>query len=103
MMIIYLCKLNRCTILIQLVCSSHDYYIVTHNVSSDKSPLIVNRNNVTLYGVQPGEMYTVKITPNSTKVIKPNGNMSKEFIFSASVCDPTIQQMVFCGKESEGM
>ena len=58
---------------------------------------------MTLYGVQPGKIYTVEITPYPTKVIKPNGNMSKKFIFSASVCDPTIQQIVSCGKESEGM
>ena len=38
-------------------------YLITHNVSSDQSPITVNRTNVTLYGVQPGETYTVKITP----------------------------------------
>ena len=86
-----------------MACSLHDYYIVTHNVSSDQSPLLVNRTNVTLYGVQPGKIYTVEITLYSMKVIKPNGNMSKKFIFLQSVCDPTIQQMVSCGKESEGM
>ena len=50
----------------QVVCSSHVYYIVTHNISSDQSPITVNRTNVTLYGVQPGETYTVtvEITPH---------------------------------------
>ena len=38
-------------------------YLITHNVSSDQSPITVNRTNVTLYGVQPGETYTVEITP----------------------------------------
>ena len=28
-----------------------------------QSAMPVNRTNVTLYGVQPGEMYTVEITP----------------------------------------
>ena len=30
---------------------------VTHNISADQSPLIVNRTKVTLYGVQPRETY----------------------------------------------
>ena len=38
-------------------------YQITHNVSSDQSPITVNRTNVTLYGVQPGEIYIVEITP----------------------------------------
>ena len=38
-------------------------YLITHNVSSDQSTITVNRTNVTLYGVQPGETYTVEITP----------------------------------------
>ena len=36
---------------------------VTHNISADQSPLIVNRTNVTLYGVQPWEAYIVGIIP----------------------------------------
>ena len=42
-------------------------FIVTHNVSSDQSPIIVNRTNVTLYGVQPGKTYTVQIKFNLSK------------------------------------
>ena len=41
----------------------HNSFVITHNVSSDQSPITVNRTNVTLYGVQPGETYTVEITP----------------------------------------
>ena len=37
--------------------------MITHNVSSDQSPITTNRTNVTLYGVQPGETYTVEIFP----------------------------------------
>ena len=37
-------------------------YLITHNISSDQSPITVNRTNVTLYGVQPGETYSVEIT-----------------------------------------
>ena len=39
------------------------FYLITHNVSSDQSPITVNRTNVTLYGIQPGERYTVEIIP----------------------------------------
>ena len=38
-------------------------YLITHNVSADQSAITVNRTNVTLYGVQPGETYSVRITP----------------------------------------
>ena len=39
-------------------------YLITHNVSSDQSPItVINRTNVTLYGVQPEETYTVEIIP----------------------------------------
>ena len=41
-----------------------NWFIVTHNVSSDQSPITVNRTNVTLYGIQPGKTYTVEITFN---------------------------------------
>ena len=41
-------------------------YLITHNVSSDQSTITVNRTNVTLYGVQPGETYTVEIIPCRT-------------------------------------
>ena len=51
-----------------MACCSWDHvvYIITHNVSSDQSPITVNRTNVTLYGVQPGVTYTVEITPSVT-------------------------------------
>ena len=50
---------------IHVACCSrnHIVYIIKHNVSSKKSPIVVNRTNVTLYGVQPGETYTVEIIP----------------------------------------
>ena len=38
-------------------------YLINHNVSGDQSPITVNRTNMTLYGVQPGETYYVEITP----------------------------------------
>ena len=41
-----------------------NWFTVTHNVSSDQSPITVNRTNVTLYGVQPGKTYTVEIIFN---------------------------------------
>ena len=51
----------------QVGCGSTQYnYLITHNVSSDRSPITVNRMNVTLYGVQPGETYTVEICPYVT-------------------------------------
>ena len=34
------------------------HFLITHNVSSDQSPITTNRTNVTLYGVRPGETYT---------------------------------------------
>ena len=51
---------------LQVGCGLTEYnylYLITHNVSSDQSPITVNRTNVTLYGVQPGETYTVEIIP----------------------------------------
>ena len=51
---------------LQVGCGLAQYnylYLITHNVSSDQSPITVNRTNVTLYGVQPGETYTVEIIP----------------------------------------
>ena len=39
------------------------FFIITHNVSSDQSPITTNRTNVTLFGVRPGETYTVEILP----------------------------------------
>ena len=53
--------------ILQVDCGSTQYnYLITHNVSSDQSPITVNRTNVTLYGVQPGETYTVEIIPYVT-------------------------------------
>ena len=51
---------------LQVGCSLAQYnylYLITHNVSSDQSAITVNRTNVTLYGVQSGEAYTVEIIP----------------------------------------
>ena len=45
----------------------HTWFTITHNVSSDQSPITVNRTNVTLYGVQPGETYSVEIISYSSK------------------------------------
>ena len=53
---------------LQVVCGLKQYnYLITHNVSSDQSPITVNRTNVTLYGVKPEETYTVEITPYVTQ------------------------------------
>ena len=68
----------NCYLCTQLVHQPYAYlpliqYQITHNVSSDQSPITVNRTNVTLYGVQPGETYTVEITPYLlTKKGEPN-------------------------------
>ena len=40
----------------------YDSFVITHNVSSDQSPITVNKTNVTLYGVKQGETYIVEIT-----------------------------------------
>ena len=40
-----------------------EYYLIEHNVSSDQSPMITNRSNVTLFGVKQGETYSMKIFP----------------------------------------
>ena len=52
---------------LQVGCGLTQYnylYLITHNVSSDQSPIpVINRTNVTLYGVQPGETYTAEIIP----------------------------------------
>ena len=50
--------------LTEQLCHPVVQYLITHNVSSDQSTITVNRTNVTLYGVQPGETYTVEITPS---------------------------------------
>ena len=40
-------------------------FVIRHNISADQSPVtVVNRTNVTLYGVQPGETYTVEVLPD---------------------------------------
>ena len=43
-------------------CHPLDHYLIRHSVSGDQSPITVNRTNVTLYGVQPGETYYVDVT-----------------------------------------
>ena len=61
--------MKECTLPLQLVqesCFSTAQYLVTHNVSSDQSPITTNSTNVTLYGVRPGETYTVEIIPYNT-------------------------------------
>ena len=58
--------INSCYLCTQLVHQTFYplvQYLIIHNVSSDQSPITVNRTNVTLYGVQPGETYTVEINP----------------------------------------
>ena len=64
---------------LQVGCGLTQYnylYLITHNVSSDQSPITVNRTKVTLYGVQPGEIYTVEITPYLLNQIeKPSNNV----------------------------
>ena len=55
------------------------HYLITHNVSSDQSTITVNRTNVTLYGLQPREAYTVRITPY---VLKKAVEKTLEFTFS---------------------
>ena len=67
MIVIHRCTYdNKCAL--QVGCGlSQNNYLITHNASSDQSPITVNRTNVTLYGVQPGETYTVEIMPYVTQ------------------------------------
>ena len=61
----YICCVNL-VILMQLTeqtCFSTVKYLIIHNVSSDQSPVVTNGTNVTLFGVQPGETYSIEITP----------------------------------------
>ena len=62
-------------------------YLISHNVSSDQSPITVNRTNVTLYGVQPGETYTVEITPY---LLNKKGELHKFFFSYAFSCPVTV-------------
>ena len=74
---------------LQVGCGSAQYnYLITHNVSLDQSPITVNRTNVTLYGVQPGETYTVEITPYVTNCFSAKSNLAtaKVNIKSPAVC-----------------
>ena len=57
-------------------------YLITHNVSSDQSTVTVNRTNVTLYGVQSGETYTVEITPCCDNTLQCREAELKRFTFS---------------------
>ena len=81
---------------LQIGCGLAQYnylYLITHNVSSDHSSItVINRTNVTLYGVQPGETYTVKITPF---LLHNNGEPSNAFCnhaapFPAAAATKTI-------------
>ena len=65
--------------LLEQPCCLVVHYLITHNVSSDQSPITPNRTNVTLYGVQPGEAYTVRITPY---VLNKAVEKTVEFTFS---------------------
>ena len=38
-------------------------YLIIHNTTASQSPITTNKTNVTLYGVRPGETYTVEIIP----------------------------------------
>ena len=81
------CGLTQCNYL----------YLITHNVSSDQSPITVNRTNVTLYGVQPGEVYTVEITPYLLNQIeKPSNNIcfNHATSFPAAAATATIPTTV---------
>ena len=49
--------------LLEQLCYPLVHYHITHNVSSDQSPITTNRTSVTIYRVRPGETYTVEITP----------------------------------------
>ena len=54
-------------------CFSLVKYLIKHNVSSDQSPVVTNRTNVTLFGVQPGEIYSIEITPYLYFIAMNNG------------------------------
>ena len=38
-------------------------YLIKHNVNSELSAVVTNRTDVTLFGVQPGETYSIEIIP----------------------------------------
>ena len=59
-----LSQLHACMQLVEQPCYPLETtYLITHNITSNLSLITTNRTNVTLYGVQPGETYTVEITP----------------------------------------
>ena len=78
---------------LQVGCGFIQYnYLITHNVSSDQSPITVNRTNVTLYGIQPGETYTVEITPYITSATMSYFAKATVNIKSAPVCTVVCQR-----------
>ena len=84
--------------LLQLQCYSLVYYLITHNVSSDQSPITVNRTNVTLYGVQPGQTCTVEISPYFlNKKGEPHYFFSRYIIsYQAKITTPTANTPAPC-------
>ena len=66
-------------------------YLITHNVSSDQSPITTNRTNVTLYGMQPGETYTVEM---KLIVLSPTQtfNIPTRLVYIA----PVVSQLPVC-------
>ena len=86
--------------LVEQLCYPLVHYQITHNVSSDQSPITTNRTNVTLYGVQPGETYTVEITP----YVQLRKGEPRTFTFSKALLTippilfqyPTVVLLVAC-------
>ena len=64
-MILYVYTLYKLQVLLDHVCfSSVDHYLIKHNVSTNPNVItVVNRTNLTILGVQPGDTYFVEITP----------------------------------------
>ena len=73
--------------------------MVTHNVSSDQSPITTNRTNVTLYGIQQGEKYTVEI------LIIPSNVLIHPYYCSINIsCSPASQNsMCTTSDQSKGI
>ena len=78
---------------LQVGCGLTQYnylYLITHNVSSDQSPITVNRTNVTLYVVQPGKTYTVEITPYLLHQIGKSSNKCFNHVASLPAAAVTV-------------
>ena len=58
-------------------------FLIRHNVSTDQCPIKIDRTNVTLYGVTPGNTYYVDILPCN------NGSSVNE-VFAVPEGQPTI-------------